>query len=127
MENATKALLIAAAVLIVIVLIALGVALLNSGSDVTGQARSVSESTSVQTFNAQFSAYLGERQTAASVRSLDIAVKASNKSNADQVTLTGATNPVDGHFYKVVADYTGEGGRIKSITVTDVNTTTSGT
>lgn len=41
MENATKALLIAAAVLIAIVLIALGVNLLNAGSDTSGQAENV--------------------------------------------------------------------------------------
>ena len=38
MENATKALLIAAAVLIAIALIALGVNLLNAGGDASGKA-----------------------------------------------------------------------------------------
>lgn len=41
MENATKALLIAAAVLIAIVLIALGVNLLNSAGDTSGDAKNV--------------------------------------------------------------------------------------
>ena len=41
MENATKALLIAAAVLIAIVLIALGVNLLNAGGDTSTQAENV--------------------------------------------------------------------------------------
>lgn len=41
MENATKALLIAAAVLIAIVLIALGVRLLNSAGDSSSQAQEV--------------------------------------------------------------------------------------
>lgn len=40
MENATKALLIAAAVLIVILLIAFGMKIFNSTSDVSGQATS---------------------------------------------------------------------------------------
>ena len=40
MENATKALLIAAAVLIVILLIAFGMRIINSTSDVSGQATS---------------------------------------------------------------------------------------
>ena len=44
MENATKALLIAAAVLIAIVLIALGVNLLSAGSDTSDQAQQVSNS-----------------------------------------------------------------------------------
>lgn len=42
MENATKALLIAAAVLIAIVLIALGVNLLSSAGDTSGDAKNVS-------------------------------------------------------------------------------------
>lgn len=48
MENATKALLIAAAVLIAIVLIALGVNLLNAGQDTSGQAETVGNSLSTQ-------------------------------------------------------------------------------
>lgn len=41
MENASKALLIAAAILIVIVLIAFGVSVLNSSGDTQGQAASM--------------------------------------------------------------------------------------
>ena len=48
MENATKALLIAAAVLIAIVLIALGVNLLNAGGDTSEQAGTVGNSLSTQ-------------------------------------------------------------------------------
>ena len=43
MENATKALLIAAAVLIVIIIVALGVRLLNASGDSTKQASEASE------------------------------------------------------------------------------------
>ena len=43
MENATKALLIAAAVLIVILLLAFGMKIFNSTSDVSGQATSTGE------------------------------------------------------------------------------------
>lgn len=49
MENATKALLIAAAVLIAIVLIALGVRLLNSAGDSSSQAENVSNQISTTT------------------------------------------------------------------------------
>ena len=137
MENATKALLIAAAVLIVIVLIALGVALLNSGSDVTGQAKSVGESTAVQTFNGQFTAYLGERQNASTVRALLTIVKASNNNSASKVTVkdsagtmmvngenntadSNALSIKDGKFYSISADdgYADD-GRIETIVVTE--------
>lgn len=49
MENATKALLIAAAVLIAIILIALGVKLLSSTKNVSGQAKELSDSLSKTT------------------------------------------------------------------------------
>lgn len=52
MENATKALLIAAAVLIAIVLVALGVNLLNSAGDVSGDAEKVSNALQESTGNA---------------------------------------------------------------------------
>lgn len=48
MENATKALLIAAAVLIVILLIAFGMRIFNSTSDVSGQAQETGKQISDQ-------------------------------------------------------------------------------
>lgn len=48
MENATKALLIAAAVLIVILLIAFGMRIFTSTSDVSGQATSTGQELSNQ-------------------------------------------------------------------------------
>lgn len=52
MENATKALLIAAAVLIAIVLVALGVRLLGAAGDTSGQASNVSNALKNSTGNA---------------------------------------------------------------------------
>ena len=52
MENATKALLIAAAVLIVIVIIALGVRLLSAGGDSSEKASQVSQSLTSSTDDA---------------------------------------------------------------------------
>ena len=56
MENATKALLIAAAVLIVILLIAFGMKIFNSTSDVSGQAQTTGQGISEQTGQASSSA-----------------------------------------------------------------------
>lgn len=56
MENATKALLIAAAVLIVILLIAFGMRIFTSTSDVSGQATSTGKELSNQTNAASSSA-----------------------------------------------------------------------
>lgn len=56
MENASKALLIAAAVLIVILLIAFGMRIFNSTSDVSGQATETGAQLSNQTSQAASSA-----------------------------------------------------------------------
>lgn len=56
MENASKALLIAAAVLIVILLIAFGMRIFNSTSDVSGQATSTGTQLSNQASQASSSA-----------------------------------------------------------------------
>lgn len=124
MENATKALLIAAGVLVVIVLIALGVSLLNSGSEVTGQTRAVAQSSAVQIFNAQFTSYLGENQTAKSVRELTEVIKTSNISNPEQVNegiSISRKKLIDGHLYTVTAEYD-EMGMINRIKVKDNST-----
>ena len=62
MENASKALLIAAAVLIVILLIAFGMRILNSNDDTGEQADQAAQSTSMQTFNARITQYAGKKQ-----------------------------------------------------------------
>ena len=134
MENATKALLIAAAVLIVIVIIALGVALLNPGSDMKGQAEAVGESTSVQAFNTHFSPYLGNNKKASDVRALVTDVLASNKHNVYKVevmfkgtkiiaketpTTVSDYAPQDAKTYNIEASYKGEGGRIDIIKIVE--------
>ena len=145
MENATKALLIAASVLIVIVLVALGVALLNSSPDVTGQAKSVGESTAIQAFNGQFTSYLGDNQSAAMVRTVMTVARTSNKNSAENVAVyhKGSTkvsdlvvqgnekgtlknwNPTDGKAYIIevkksdgTSGYNTD-GRIEYILITD--------
>lgn len=69
MENATKALIIAASVLIVIVLIAIGIKLLGSSQRTTSQVDELSGSMAVAAFNSQFTDYVGT-QTGAQVKNL---------------------------------------------------------
>ena len=56
MENASKALLIAAAVLVVILIIAFGMRIFNSTSDVAGQADSTGKALTEQSTKAQTAA-----------------------------------------------------------------------
>ena len=63
MENASKALIIAGAVLIAIVLISIGISMFNSQSGVTEQTKLSSDSTRVQLFNSQILPYFGSNCT----------------------------------------------------------------
>ena len=117
MENASKALLIAAAVLIVILIIAFGMRIFNSTGDTSGQAEDLASSQQMQTFNAQFTGYLGSNRAGTIIRNLKVVVNNSNARNTQhQVTLTGADAIVDNSVYKVTATY-GDDGYITTITV----------
>lgn len=70
MENATKALLIAGAILIAIVLIAVGIRVLSSTSGVTDSVDQVSTAMGVSVFNSQFEAYTEGTQSASEVKTL---------------------------------------------------------
>ena len=82
MENASKALLIAGAILIAIVLISVGMIVLNSTSDVTDQVGDITSSQAAQSFNSNFSSYSGT-QKGSSVKQLLGAIAANNKTQAD--------------------------------------------
>ena len=81
MENASKALLIAGAILIAIVLITFGVIILGQGSEIINNA-SMSE-TEVSTFNAKFTAFQGDKVRGSKVNSLLNTVVQNNLSQDD--------------------------------------------
>lgn len=80
MENASKALLIAGAVLIVIVLISVGMLIVNQASSVTDQASDLTTGQAVDTFNTQFQNYAGV-QKGSSIKSLLSSISTSNATN----------------------------------------------
>ena len=70
MENASKALLIAGSVLIVILLIAFGMKIFNSSSGTADNVGDVMKTTEMATFNSKFTAYVGNNESKAEVVSL---------------------------------------------------------
>lgn len=89
MENATKALLIAAAVLIAIVLIAVGIKILGSTQGVTDEVDKVSDAMGKSVFNSQFTDYEGT-QTGAQVKALlNKAVATWRNGSTRKVTVNG--------------------------------------
>lgn len=93
MENATKALLIAAAVLIVIVLIALGIRILSATTGVSNSVGEVSDAMGKSVFNSQFTKFTGT-QSASEVKALLSQAAATHRGDSKHkvnVTMGGTT------------------------------------
>ena len=89
MENATKALIIAAAILIAIVLISLGVYVLSIGTDAISGADMTEQE--ISTFNAKFTSYAGENVMGSKVNALLSAIATNNTTegeNGKQIKVT---------------------------------------
>lgn len=89
MENAVKALLIAAAVLIAILIISLGLVVYNRASETVNSAGDLSEY-QVQQFNEKFTKYQGENVSGSDVNALITTIHNHNLMNEldSRVTLT---------------------------------------
>lgn len=103
MENASKALIIAGAILLSILLISLGIMIFNQASDVTNN-NGLDEAT-ITTFNSKFTKYEGVKK-GSEVRSLIQEINASNATEQNlnsqdrQVTISGAGISNDKTFSK---------------------------
>lgn len=134
MENATKALLIGAAILIAIVVITLGVFILGKGSALVKENSDMSE-VEISTFNSKFEGFCGKNVRGAQVQQLIKAVNQNNKTNEDdsskQIILTDengigigsdktkydASKIGTGYAYDVTPEY-GTGSLLNEIKIT---------
>ena len=94
MENASKALLIAGAVLITIFVISLAISIVTSNSEITNQASSTMETTAVYTFNQQFLFYLDDSATATTAKALTDKILQHNS-----VVNSSSFSPGNHHIY----------------------------
>lgn len=83
MENATKALIIAGAILIAILLITIGIKILNSTKGTVDSSQATMDATAITTFNSQFTGFLNKNLTIAQVNSLKQKIIASNAVNKE--------------------------------------------
>lgn len=146
MENAAKALVIAGAILISIILISIGVMVVNSADSLVDEGTKQMDEQAVNAFNRKFSGYQGTRVRGSNVRTLVQTVNTSNAQNAQNqsehmVTLTGddvqstgsaeapaysSVNVASSKYYKVeVTDYYPDGA-IKTITISAASGSTGG-
>lgn len=94
MENASKALIIAGAILVSILIIGIGMAVINATSNVTGGAQQEMDKQQLETFNSKYTTYVGENR-GSKVKTLINAMIANNANEEDyKVTLT-----LDGTLY----------------------------
>ena len=138
MENASKALIIAGAILLSILIIALGMSVYNSSKSASANADL--SATEVSSFNSTFEAYEGV-QKGSTVRTLITAILSSNKKNDDRkITINGTSSTTAGVTtwtagttfqtpnavtsnirYKVEFDYDSKTGLIKNCKISIPN------
>lgn len=111
MENASKALLIAGAILVCILLIGIGMLVYQSTTGTISEAVAQMSSQEKDMFNSQFSQYEGTRVNGSSVKALLQKVRSNNTANAD----------VEGKVV-TVAGYTDDKGVIDSAKISTINT-----
>lgn len=80
MENASKALIIAGAILLSILIISLGIMVYNNAKNTVGSSNL--DKQEIQTFNSQWEQYEGSNKTASEVKTMIQAVIANNASEA---------------------------------------------
>ena len=109
MENVSKALIIAGAILIAILLISIGIVILNAVNKPIEHSGIQADAQAVELFNSKFSSYFGKGKTAASVKTLITLVNTSNGVDSKHyIELRGitSTNSVNSSkTYKVTPAY----------------------
>ena len=129
MENASKALIIAGAILLAILIIGLGVYIYRQAAGVIDTG--TMDQLVVSQFNAQFEPYLGNNVSGSNVKQLIKIIKASNRAKEDlTVTFIVKVRNIEynnddseiksGNTYKVESSSEGNKARyIKKITITE--------
>ncbi len=82
MENASKALIIAGAILISIILISIGIMVIQSGQQLVSEAEQSMDEQTLLAYNTKYTNYIG-KQRGSTIRTLVQQVQSNNASNAD--------------------------------------------
>ena len=124
MENASKALIIAGAILLAILIIGLGVFIYNQASNTVGETGM--DQVAIRQFNGQFEPYINKTIDSTAAKALIDTVNSSNNTGKNLVRLPEISNKSQiqtGHKYNVEA-YQPE-GVINEIIITDTITSAS--
>ena len=132
MENASKALIIAGAILLAILIIGLGMLIFNQAKEALGNTGMTQQQ--ISTYNAEFQAYEGKFVSGTKTRSLFDLVRNHNLANQDDNTLKISINGKDdptginsekakikaGKNYQIVLSYDNITGYVTSISANQV-------
>lgn len=105
MENATKALIMAGAILIAILIISVGIIIFSSTKGVTEQQKEATELATIESYNSQFTKYCGDRVKGSTVKDLINYVATYNARNGENSapTLSGIVSGINpASEYKVM-------------------------
>ena len=123
MENASKALIIAGAILLAILIIGLGVYIYRQAAGVIDTG--TMDQLVVSQFNAQFEPYLGNNVSGSNVKQLIKIIDASNRAKEDLTVTYEVVDPDNdsptiksGNTYNVVESKKNNAGYIEKITIT---------
>ena len=119
MENASKALIIAGAILLSILIISLGIMVYNNAQDTVGDANL--DQQEIAAFNAQFTPYQGTNVSASQVNSLIQQVLAVNQAEVEKGSTTRVTIN-----YPPADDDADTNTNITNTTATDITTVKTG-
>ena len=133
MENASKALIIAGAILLSILIISLGIMVYQNAKNTVGSANLSKQE--IQTFNSQWETYIGDNKTASEVRTMIQAVIANNaaeKKSGENRTVkvkgadvTSVPTMDNSKRYTMEVEYDTTSGLVNNIKWTVMGTTTT--
>ena len=118
MENASKALIIAGAILISILLISVGIIVMNAINNPVQQGASAADSQAVEIFNGKFTGYGGAHQKGTTIKALYTATHSTRRPDGTEITWDGPEMPdIESNAeYSVGFSYDAE-GYIESVNV----------
>lgn len=129
MENASKALIIAGAILVAILLISIGVILVNQGRNITDVGKKQINTEEIESFNSQFKIYEGKKVVGSEVKDLIDKVNTSNTVRSAEdgdpfyISLSGTTDRGDvssNKHYEVTCTIDSGTGLVSEITITSL-------
>ena len=118
MENASKALIIAGAILISILLISVGIIVMNSINKPVDQAAGTADSQAIEMFNSKFSGYVGSGQSAQAMKSLINAAKSTTDREVKILGTYDSVSKLDSSLKYTATPSYGTDGYIESFTIT---------